>query len=277
MVLILIFAFGLIVGSFLNAVIYRLKSGDSAFQGRSYCPSCKHTLLWQDLIPLVSFVLLRGKCRYCGNQISFQYPAVEIATGVIFLFIFNFQLSLLREDFGGQAIFNEFSNFLIFQTLYLFVVASLLIVLFVYDLRHYILPDKILFPAIGTVAVFRLFELNHGSLSENLASLAPPLAAGGSAAAFFFAIFALSKGRAMGFGDVKLTFFMGLFLGWPNILVALFTAFFLGSIIGVGLIFLQQKGWRSEIPFGPFLIIGTLVAFFWGKELVDFYINFLVI
>lgn len=243
-----VFLLGLIVGSFLNVVIYRLKNGESAFQGRSHCPLCKHTLAWQDLIPLVSFVLLRGKCRYCGGRISLQYPFVELATSLIFLLIFN-------EFFlpaGG------------FQTLYLFIIASLLIVLFVYDLRHYILPDKILFPAIGLALFWNLFALNE---------LANPLAAGVIASAFFFAIFVLSKGRAMGFGDVKLALFMGLFLGWPNILVALLFAFVAGAILGIGFILLRQKGWRSEIPFGPFLIAGTFVAFLWGKELVDWYLR----
>jgi len=266
------------MGSFLNVVIYRLKSGDSAFQGRSCCPLCKHTLAWQDLIPLASFVFLRGKCRYCHNGISLQYPLVELATGLIFVLIFNFQFLSINEfssPAGGL------------QTSYLFAIASLLIVLFVYDLKHYILPDKILFPAIGTVATYRLFEfgvLNHWSLIENwslkIESLTPlvnPLTAGVMAAAFFFAIFALSKGRAMGFGDVKLAFFMGLFLGWPNILVALFTAFFLGSIIGVGFILLQQKGWRSEIPFGPFLIAGTFFAFLVGDNVVDWYLHLVLV
>ena len=265
-----VFLFGLIIGSFLNVVIYRLQIGDSAFQGRSYCPSCKHKLVWQDLIPLVSFAMYRGKCRYCHGRISLQYPFVELATGVIFLLIIS----------------NQFLNVQILQTFYLFTIASLLIVLFVYDLKHYILPDKILLPAIGIVVVYQLFVwvVSHWELSagwrieiRNFEALANPLFAGALAASFFLAIFLLSRGRAMGFGDVKLAVFMGLFLSLPHILVALFAAFFLGSIIGVGLILLRSKRWRSEIPFGPFLIIGTFVAFLWGKELVDWYYNLLLV
>jgi len=269
MFLFLIFIFGLVIGSFLNAVIYRLQIGDSVFHGRSYCPHCGHQLSWQDLIPVVSFLMLRGRCRYCKGKISSQYPMVEIATGLIFLLISN-----------------EFSNFLIPQTIYLFTIASLLIVLFVYDLKHYILPDKILLPTIGIVVAYRIvdFVISHWNLIKNLKleirnfeALANPLLAGILAASFFFAIFLASRGRAMGFGDVKLALFMGLFLGWPNILVALFFAFSTGAIIGVGLIALGKKGLKSEVPFGPFLIAGTFFALFFGDKLVDWYLQSILV
>ena len=268
-----VFTFGLVVGSFLNAVIYRLENGDSVFRGRSYCPHCKHILTWYDLIPLASFAMLGGRCRHCKAKISLQYPFVELATGLIFLLIFNFQF----------LIFNEFSNFLIFKLAYLWIIAGLLVILFVYDLRHYILPDKILFPAIGIAVGYLLFEfgaLNHWKLIENwslvIGNSAPLLNAilsAVAAAAFFFAIFAVSKGAAMGLGDVKLALFMGLFLGWPNILVALFAAFFLGAIVGLGLIALKKKELKSEIPFGPFLIAGTFIALLFGESMVQWYWN----
>ena len=155
-------------------------------------------------------------------------------------------------------------------------VSSLLIILFVYDLRHYILPDKILLPAIFVVCIWYFVSsifFNFYTRYEILNTIY----AGVAAAGFFFVIFALSKGRAMGFGDVKLAAFMGLFLGWPNILVALFLAFCSGATIGLVLIMLKKKGLKSEIPFGPFLIGGTAGALFWGKEAVNFYINLLVI
>jgi len=188
----LVFIFGLIIGSFLNAVIYRLSEKDESVpKGRSYCPQCKHTLTWEDLIPLLSFFLLHGRCRYCKKRISWQYPLVEMFTGLVFLSIFNF-------------------TYVTFETLYLFIIASLLIVLFVYDLKHYILPDKILFSALIVSGIW--YVVSGIILSTLYAAF--------GAALFFFALFALSKGRAMGFGDVKLALFMGLFLGWPNILVA---------------------------------------------------------
>lgn len=296
----LVFLLGLVVGSFLNAVIYRLpfdsapvrgsedpsgsrrqgkKSGDSAFRGRSYCPHCKHELAWYDLIPLISFLLLQGKCRYCREKISIQYPLVEISTALIFLLI-------LYTQFLG---FGEFSDFWYLKLLYLisfihllylFGIASLLIVLFVYDLRHYILPDRVLFSAIGITFAYHIFLLIIGEWGLSIGSAVSfynALLSAVGAALFFFSIFMLSKGRAMGFGDVKLALFMGLFLGWPNILVALGVAFFAGALVGVVLIFLKKKGMKSEIPFGPFLIGGTFAALFCGKLVVDWYLGLLLV
>lgn len=252
-----LFIFGLIIGSFLNAIIYRLEKSESALKGRSYCPHCKHILSWQDLIPILSFTLLKGKCRYCKKKISVQYPLVEVGTAVLFLLIFNLQFSSL----------NEFSIFQFSKFLQLLVVSSLLVILFVYDLRKYILPDVILLPAIAVVGIWKLIE--HWSLKiENLEPLLNPLFAAILAGAFFFALFWFSRGRAMGFGDVKLAVFMGLFLGWPNVLFALFVAFVVGAIIGVGLIAFEKKGLKSEIPFGPFLIAGTFVALFLNSSIV---------
>ena len=137
MISVIVFLFGLVVGSFLNCVIYRLETGGSFLKGRSYCPHCKHKLFWQDLIPLLSFFVLRGRCRYCGKKISLQYPFIEMATGLLFVLIFNFQVST----------FNQFpiSNpqFLI-SICFLFLVSCFLLIIFVYDLKHFIIPDSII-------------------------------------------------------------------------------------------------------------------------------------
>src|SRR3989344_2510798 len=257
MVSFIVFLFGLVVGSFLNSVIYRLGKGESALKGRSYCPQCKHPLSWQDLIPLLSFALLQGKCRYCKAHISWQYPLVELATGIVFVVLYN----LVSLSFSQ-----------VFQVPYFFAVASLLVVIFVYDLKHYLIPDKILYPAIGLVLAWRAFEiLNLESWDlfriSNLGySILPTL--------FFLAIFLVSRGTWMGFGDVKLALFMGLFLGWPNVLVALFVAFTLGAAVGVALILLKKKGLRSQVPFGPFLIGGTFAALFFGEAIAHWYLTF---
>ncbi|PIZ87448.1 MAG: prepilin peptidase, partial [Candidatus Nealsonbacteria bacterium CG_4_10_14_0_2_um_filter_40_15] len=121
-----VFIFGLIAGSFLNCVIYRLEQGQSFLKGRSYCPLCKHTLSWQDLVPVLSFLFLRGKCRYCRQKISLQYPLVELATGILFVLIFLFA----------------------FNFLYYLIMGCFLIIIFVYDLKHYIIPDSVIYPAI---------------------------------------------------------------------------------------------------------------------------------
>ena len=246
LIFILIFLTGLTVGSFLNCVIYRLRTSESFLKGRSYCPHCKHILSWQDLIPVLSFLILKGKCRYCHQKISWQYPIVEIATGILFVSIFNFR-SLLT-------------------TIYLLLTTCFLIVIFVYDLRHYIIPDKVIYPAIGMVFLYRLFEIENFLLLNVILSAL-------LAFIFFLAIFLLSRGRWLGFGDVKLAAFMGLFLGFPNILVALFFAYLIGAIIGIGLVFARKKTLKSEVPFGPFLVIGTFIALFWGEKIIDCYLK----
>ncbi len=255
---IFIFAFGLCIGSFLNCLIYRIESKKS-LRGRSFCPNCKHTLSWQDLFPVFSYLFLGGKCRHCNKKISIQYPLVEISSALIFLQIFNFQFS----------IYNEFLIYQLINLLFLFYIASVLIVLFVYDLKHYLIPDKVLLPAVGIAFLYRLFE---GLINSNFKlQISNYLVAVLIGAGFFLAIFLISKGEWMGFGDVKLAVLMGLLLGVENILVALFLAFFFGAIIGIIMMFLGKKGLKSEIPFGPFLIFGTFLAFFWGQEIVNWY------
>ena len=252
----IIFLLGLIIGSFLNSIIYRLSAGESFLFKRSYCPYCKKILIWQDLIPILSFLILKGKCRYCHQKISWQYPLVELATGLIFLLIFNFSAQ------GGPALGWHFPFFI-------FLISCFLIVIFVYDLRHYLIPDKIIYPAIAITFLYRLFDIWPPTKfwwGVGLALLP---------SVFFLAIILFSRGQWMGFGDFKLAVLMGLFLGFPNILVALFLAVFLGAIMGVGLVISGQKTFKSEIPFGPFLVIGTFSALFWGEKLVNWYLNFL--
>lgn len=248
-----IFLFGLIVGSFLNCLIYRLKAGESFWKGRSHCPYCRHKLSWFDLIPVLSFFLLERKCRYCRKPISWQYPLVELATGFLFVFCFLFHVPYLA-----------------------FIIVPLLIVIFVYDLKHYIIPDKIIYFAILVsgiwYAIYGLF-LNQYTKYDILNTLYSALVA----SAFFFSIVLISRGHWMGMGDVKLAFLMGLFLGWPNVFIALFLAFFIGAVLGVILIISGKKQLSSEIPFGPFLVTGTLIALFWGQNIINWYQNFFLI
>jgi len=247
-----IFLFGLIIGSFLNCVIYRLEIGEGFLKSRSYCPYCKHILTWQDLIPILSFFILRGRCRYCQKPISWQYPLVEIGTGFLFLLIFN-----------------QFSIFNFLNLIYYWIIISFFIIIFVYDLKHCLIPDKFIYPAIGISLIFNFKFLILNQFSIFKFSILSAL----GAAIFFLLIILFSHGRWLGVGDVKLAFLMGLILGFPNILVALFFAFFLGAIIGLGLILLKKKTLRSEIPFGPFLTTGTLIALFWGQAISDWYLG----
>lgn len=254
-----VFLFGLIVGSFLNCVIYRLEQGQSFLKGRSYCPHCRHNLSWPDLIPVLSFLFLLGKCRYCQEKISFQYPLVELSTATIFILIWS-----------------TVSN--IYTGVYLLLMAGFLIVIFIYDLRHYIIPDRVVYPAIAAVIIYHLIRLlGEVRPLQDWRGLTSPILSALGAAGFFLAIVLVSRGKWMGVGDIKLAFLMGLILGWPNILVALFLAFSIGAIIGVGLIVLKKKGLKSEVPFGPFLITGTFLALFWGSAITDWYLNLILL
>ena len=261
------FVLGLCVGSFLNCAIYRIESQKS-LKGRSFCPHCKHTLHWWDLFPVFSFLFLQGKCLYCKAKISWQYPAVEIATGLVFLLIFLTQSTSTSGGpvWGvGPALVWNYINLA-----FLFYIFSALIVIFIYDLKHYIIPDKVLFPAIIISLIFNFRFLIFGEFSSFIyAIIAAAIASG-----FFLAIFLVSTGKAMGFGDVKLAVLMGLLLGLPNILAALFLAFFFGAIIGVTLMIFKKKNFKSEIPFGPFLIAGTFIAIFYGNQIIQWYTNF---
>jgi len=258
---IIVFVFGLIVGSFLNCVIYRLEHGSSFLRGRSFCPYCKHVLSWLDLIPVISFLILKGKCRYCQKPISVQYPLVELATAAIFLFIF-----FLPNIYPiGQFI----------SMLFYLVISSFLIIIFVYDLKHYLIPDKIIYSAIAVTCLYQLFRIWNFA-NWDLFRISD-LGFGILPALFLLAIIVISRGHWMGLGDFKLAILMGLLLGWPEIVVALFSAFLIGAIIGAGLIIAGKKTLKSEVPFGPFLVSGTFLAMFWGKQIVDWYSSLFLI
>ena len=281
-----LFLFGLAMGSFLNAVVYRLQKGESfllapsetrkgfsSFFERSYCPKCEYELGWQDLIPLASFIFLKGKCRYCKEKISWQYPLVELITGLIFLAI-GFRNSNLLF-YGNNTLW-------IWSTFFDIAIAGFLVIIFLYDLKHFIIPDVVIYPAIIVAFVYRLCEIfgfgnqiwPEGIGITFLTLLSDPILSAFGASAFFLFIVLISRGKWMGIGDIKLAFLMGLFLGFPEVLVALFSAYCLGAIIGVGLIILGKKSLKSEVPFGPFLATGTLIAFFWGPEIIRWYLNF---
>ena len=244
-----VFLFGLCAGSFLNCAIYRMEQ-KKTMSGRSFCPNCKHVLNWKDLFPVASWLFLAGKCRYCKTKISAQYPLVETATGILFAVIF-WKLG--------------FKN--LFELAFMFYIAAAMVFIFVYDLKHFLIPDKVLLPAIAVALIYRLFNFS-GFLYFFCASLGVFL--------FFLILFLVSKGRWMGFGDVKLVVLMGLVLGVKNVLVALFLAFFIGAAAGVILMIMKKKGIKSEVPFAPFLIAGTFLALVYGDAIVNWYLRFLI-
>ena len=291
--------FGLCIGSFLNCVIYRMEQKKS-LGGRSFCPHCKHALSWLDLFPVFSFIFLGGKCRFCKEKISWQYPLVEITTAILFVLIFN-KLGVIPNLIGnpdfvksGLTWIPAFAGMtrggvgMMIYSAFWFYIASSLIIIFVYDLKHYLIPDKVLFPAIIITFLYRLVGIFWIPAFAGMTEKYTGMTRGGVemtgflgnyifaailGGGFFLLIFLISKGAAMGFGDVKLAVLMGLLLGLPKVLVALFLAFFFGAIIGVILMAFKKKGLKSEIPFGPFLIAGTFTALFWGEQLITYYMH----
>ncbi len=243
----LIFIFGLSVGSFLNAAIYRFKKKKTILIDRSKCPKCGETLKWYDLIPLLSFIFLLGKCRYCHKKINWQYPLVEIFTGIVFLLIFNFSIFSTDNQFLSLA--------------YYLIIASFLIFIFVYDLKYYLILDKVIYPAIG-ISILYLIFLNFNSWSSYLFSAVLP-------AGFFLLLILVSRGEWMGLGDVKLAFLMGLILDYPGILIALFLSFLSGAGVGLFLIASGKKEMKSEIPFGPFLAGSTILVLLFKPFFID--------
>lgn len=257
----LIFLIGISVGSFLNVVIYRVNHDGSPLQGRSYCPKCKHTLAWYDLIPLFSFVLLLGKCRYCGKKISFQYPIVELTMGVLAVWVWRYVIRDPSTSLGtGMGYDIQFID--IVQFLLLLGVFASFLVIFVSDFLYSTVPTAAVIS--GGLGIFGLLGINF--YAAPLLSLPYLETALGSSLFFYFLVF-ITRGKGMGFGDVELAFLMGLFLGWPKALVAFYLAFLTGAMIGVILILLGKKHFGEQIAFGPFLVGATFVSFLWGEQL----------
>lgn len=239
------FIFGLIVGSFLNVCIYRIPRKISIIKPSSFCPACGNTIkLWHN-IPILSFILLKGKCAYCGSKISFRYPLVEILNGILYV------LSYL--SFGLTA-------YLIFILIF---ISSMIVVSFI-DLDFQIIPDQISIPLIFIGFIFSLLSHHYtGFVSDFKESLIGIVVGGGS----LLIVSIVSKG-GMGGGDIKLNAAVGAFLGWKSALLTIFIGSLIGSI--VGMIILKKTGNR-KIPFGPFLSIGALICLFSGEKILSWY------
>jgi leader peptidase (prepilin peptidase)/N-methyltransferase len=246
---------GLIIGSFLNVVIFRFNTGKS-FGGRSGCMTCQNELSWYELIPLISFLFLKGRCKNCKTKISIQYPVVEFVTGLVFLSIF----------LKFQDIF--FINTLAFSISYAYYVTmfSILLVIAVYDFKHKIIPDtlSLVFGVLAFIGLFffndYIFYLHIPTVLEFLSGILLALP--------FALVWFLSKGTWMGLGDAKLALGLGWLLGFARILSGAVLAFWTGAVLGVILILFSKKyGIKSEIPFAPFLVLGVLIAFLFELQL----------
>lgn len=253
--LLFLFIIGISIGSFLNVLIDRFARDESVIKGRSYCEFCKHTLSWIDLIPVVSFLWLKGRCRYCKRKLSWYYPIIELTTGSLFiltpLFLMNTGVISYELSFEVLAIF----------IFYLFTVSCLMVVLFA-DIKYGIIPDKVTYPLCLVAGIFILFSHQNFFISHILSAI--------GACLFFLGLFALTRGKGMGLGDVKFVFVMGLLLGFPGIVFSLYVAFLTGAILSLILIVLRKKKMRgATIAFGPFLVLGTYIVLLLGNQLTE--------
>jgi prepilin signal peptidase PulO-like enzyme (type II secretory pathway) len=250
--LIFFFIFGAIVGSFLNVVSLRLNTGKGIVSTRSACFSCAKTLKWYELVPIFSFIALQGKCSKCRSRISIQYILVEIATGLIF--------ALISYYFPYPP-----------QMFFYFAIFSILIVIFVYDLRHMIIPDVLSYSFAVLAFMKLLYELGFNLFSiENIYVLL----AGPIVALPFALLWLISNGRWIGFGDAKLALGIGWLLGISLGFTAVIFSFWIGALISILLIlmkniFKNKLSMKSEVPFGPYLIIGLTIVFFSRYNLFD--------
>ncbi len=285
--LVLVFILGAAVGSFLNVVIFRVPAGIEIFKKRSRCPNCATPLKAFELIPILSYIFQKGKCRTCGKPISIQYPAVEVVTGILFLasFInwgqkFGFVFQFLPQLFLG------------------FLIVSVLILVFVIDLRFGIIPDQVvkfafagclililasfLWPILADFLGFILATTEFGKYAQGPEILAQVKFAGLDlvmrlatallVAAFFGILILVTSGRGMGLGDVKFGFFLGFIFSLPQIFTVLFLSFVIGAVVSLLLILAKLKNFGQTVPFGPFLATASLAVLFAGDDILAWYL-----
>ncbi|HET9850064.1 MAG TPA: prepilin peptidase [Candidatus Saccharimonadales bacterium] len=254
-----LFILGVCLGSFVNALTWRLEKGKDWVRGRSQCPHCGHQLAARDLVPLFSWLILRGRCRYCKQSISVQYPLVELAGGAVFCLSYIF----------WPANLDQAGNLILFIT---WLVASVgLLALALYDLKYMLLPSKILYPIFFIAAAGQLIYLigfAPAKATYALGWLISVLIATG----IFWLIFMVSKGRWIGYGDVRLGLVTGTLLHRPALAVLMiFLASLAGSVIAVPMLAIGKKTLSARIPYGPYLIAATFICLLFGPRLVDLY------
>jgi len=248
--IILIFSLGLIVGSFCNVCIYRIPRNESVIYPASHCPKCRTKIKPIDNIPLLSYILLKGRCRNCGSKISIQYPVVEFLTGLIYLIIYLIY---------GLSI----------QSLVYIILSSALIIIAFIDLQEQIIPDVISLPGIVVGLILSFIVPYMSFINSALGALV-----GGGIILIIAGVGSIIfKKEAMGGGDVKLTAMIGAFLGWRYILISLFLGFFLGALTGIILIMTKIKKREDAIPFGPFIALGSIITLLWGEKIISWYLG----
>lgn len=286
------FLLGTVLGSFVKVLADRSLTNKS-FWGRSYCLNCKKNLAWYDLFPILSYLSLSGHCRYCKKKIKLEYLLVEVAMGILIGFLFwqsRTTLSMLNPNLIISVVNLVIKIFFI----------SVLVALFITDLRKMLIPDRIILPSIVlgffTLLTFTIYKISYLyyylSQSQIGRYLLPPhsdyflrhalmtaqpllggIIMGLLIGGFFWGLIIITRGKGMGGGDVKIGAFIGLMLGFPQSLLAIMLSFIIGSIFSIGLLILGKKQFGQVIAFGPFLVIGSLISLFWGNRIMDWYLT----
>ncbi len=273
MVYIFITLFGLALGSFVNALVWRLHEQSkkksrfnnadlSILKGRSMCPQCGHQLHVLDLVPVLSWLSLLGKCRYCKKAISWEYPLFE----VIFTFLLVISYNFWPYDPGNNLFFFQFGIWILLLTT--------MMALAVYDLKWMILPTRLVRLAMAlSVLLSATVIADEGDFSVVISSLIGSVALGG----LFWLIYQISDGKWIGGGDVRLGFAMGLLLGWQKTLLSLSLAAYIGTLIAITALILGKYSRKMKLPFGPLLIAGWYISFIWGQQAINWYLNLVLI
>jgi leader peptidase (prepilin peptidase)/N-methyltransferase len=248
----LIFVFGICIGSFLNVCIYRLPESKSIVHPRSMCPRCGTLIASYDNIPILSYMVLRGKCRYCGARISFRYPLIEFISGIFPVGVF------MKYGLSVEA--------LIYYTF----IATLLVITFI-DIDHQIIPDVISLPGIP-IFFAASFALPDITLVESILGV---LIGGGSLWIVAQLYYVLTRKEGMGGGDIKLLAMMGAIIGWKGVLFTIFVASAIGTVVGILVMLKTRTSMKLKVPFGPFLAIGAIAYIFLGPQLMAWYFNLL--
>ncbi|SET45005.1 type 4 prepilin peptidase 1 Aspartic peptidase. MEROPS family A24A [Oceanobacillus limi] len=242
----LFFLFGLIFGSFYNVVGLRVPKNEPFTNDRSICPHCKQTLSWYELIPVLSYIFQGGKCRNCKTKISMMYPIIELSTGILF------SLSYVKYGFTMELITS-------------LLLVSMLMIIVVSDIKYMLIPNKVLLFFLPLFVILRIIT----PLDPWWSSLTGAISGLG-----IIAIIILISRGGMGAGDMKLFAVLGIVLGFKNVLLTFFLSCIIGSVFGVVLILIKFIKRNQPVPFGPYIVLATLLTYFYGEKLIDWYINF---
>jgi leader peptidase (prepilin peptidase)/N-methyltransferase len=264
--LIISFFFGAVIGSFTNCFVWRLHEGETLLD-RSYCPKCRKLIAWFDNIPIISFLILKARCRQCAEKISWQYPLVEFTTACFFPLAFY----LLAKKFTGGVFSDYFINYLISDSKFIlslirdWLIIFSLTAIFIYDCRWYLIPDKVALPAVLIIFLINIF------IGFNWLTLLICALIGGG---FFLLQFLASNGKWVGGGDMRLGLLLGVITGsYSELALALILTYFIGSAVSISLVIFGKKHWGSKVPLGVFMAPALLITIFWGSQIINWYLS----